>query len=194
MRRVPSFGDACVAAPATTPRECPPLGKLTSMFTIPHQKEQLAFVMQIPAPSSCLYNGALLMLAAWLPQRPGEPKKEPVVLHKSHLTDDLLCASCVDVLEVCSPFLQSQLCRGSWPRCPTVRRQRCEGWLHSSPGSLSPGGAHGRWEHRTDRKGRLHCFILFFFWNNNFTLMFCRVKILIGCEYKSSFWKHVGHF
>lgn len=39
---------------------------------------------------------------------------------------------------VCSPFPQSQLCTGSWPRCPTERRQHCGGWPRSSPGSLSP--------------------------------------------------------
>lgn len=49
--------------------------------------------------------------------------------------------SCVRVrVFVCvrSPFPQIQLCTGSWPHCPTVHRQHCEGWLHSSPGSLLP--------------------------------------------------------
>lgn len=51
------------------------LGELTSMFTTPSQNEQLAFVMQIPATSSCLHNGALLTPAAWLTQRPVRQKK-----------------------------------------------------------------------------------------------------------------------
>lgn len=56
------------------------------------QKYQLVFIMQIPPPSSCLYNSALLMLAAWRSQRPGSKRKKlgPAVKHKSHLTDDLL--------------------------------------------------------------------------------------------------------
>ena len=33
----------------------------------------------------------------------------------------------------CIPFLQSQLCRDSWPHCPTGRELRYEGWLHSNP-------------------------------------------------------------
>lgn len=63
-----------------------------TLFPPKKQKEQLAFIMQIPSPSSCLYNGALLMLAAWLWQRPGSNRKSlgPAVKHKSHLTADLL--------------------------------------------------------------------------------------------------------
>lgn len=53
-------------------------------------------------------------------------------------------------LEVCLPFPQSQLCTGSWPHCPTVRRQRCEGWLRSSPGSLSPVEAEEGWKTEKD--------------------------------------------
>ncbi len=114
--------------------------------------------MQIPSPSSCRYNGALLMLAAWLLQRPGSKRKSLglAVKHKSHLTADLLWDSvCVCVSEwlsvrgrpvVCSPFPQIQLCKGSWPHCPTERRQRCEGWQHSSLGSPSPVEKEGRYE------------------------------------------------
>lgn len=66
MRRVPSFGDACVAAPATTPRECPPLGKLTSMFTVPPRKSSLPLscrYLPLPAaftmvPYSCWQRGS----------------------------------------------------------------------------------------------------------------------------------------
>lgn len=68
--------------------------------------------------------------------------------------------ACVRVmLEVCSPFPQSQLCTGSWPRCPTVRRRRCAGWLHSSPGSLSPVEYEEGWE---EKGGKGHIEIILF--------------------------------
>lgn len=83
-------------------------------------------------------------------------------------------------LEVCSPFPQSQLGTGSWPHCPTVRRQRCEGWLHSSPGSLSPvEEKQGRDE--KDRKGhtesieRMFCVL-----NQNFTNISSVKRVLTG--------------
>lgn len=68
--------------------------------------------MQIPSPSSCLHNGALLMLAVWLSQRPGSKRKghSPAVKHKSHLTADLLW----DCVCVCARVRERERRAGVW--------------------------------------------------------------------------------
>jgi len=165
MRKMPFSWDACVAAPATTPRQCPPPSsevdpRVHSLPPFESSESSLSLSCRyLPAagaivPYPCRLRGSHKGRAA--------KERAPAVKHKSHLTADLLwgsvceCASvcvCVCVrlsvrvrLEMCSPFPQSQLCTGSWPRCPTGRRQRCGGWLRSSPGSLSPVEEEEGWD------------------------------------------------
>lgn len=160
--------------------------------------------MQIPPPSSCLDNSAVLTLAACLSQRPGSKRKSlsSTVRYKSQLTADLLCESvCVRelvsmrfILEVCSPFPQSQLCTGSWPRCPTVRRQRCEGWPHSSPGSLLPVERAGRrWETAEDTL-KAGCFNLNYMKIKEQTYKEYTAKVCKTPKLFSGFWLPFAQF
>lgn len=122
--------DTCVTAPST--RRTYPIHKSRISPIKPRMDSLSLSCRYLPLPRSRWLN---------VPNKGSQRKKKKKLRGRQQKAPDRRSFVSLNErvsLEVCSPFLQSQLCTSSWPRCPTERRQHCGGWLHSSPGSLSP--------------------------------------------------------
>lgn len=166
MKKSLFIWDTCVAEPTPTPREYSPSLPLTSLFTRSPLKADGAdcfyhadiLSFQLPAEWRLTHAGCVALTKALAAKERASDTKATRQRSFLFLFLETICVNEKAWPEVSLPFPQSQLCTGFWPHCPKGHRQHCGGWLHSSPGSLSP-VKEERWKSRW-RYHRTSCVLI----------------------------------